>query len=53
MEKAEQVNSLLGQPEDGLPPVSLSAGIAFSDLTAPDGDVFRDAENALNRQSGE
>ena len=53
MEKAEQVNSLLGHPEDGLPPVSLSAGIAFSDLTAPDGDVFRDAENALNRQSGE
>jgi diguanylate cyclase (GGDEF)-like protein len=52
MEKAEQVNSLLRQPEDGLPPVSLSAGIAFSDLTAPDGDVFRDAENALNRQSG-
>ena len=52
MEKVEQVNSLLGQPEDGLPPVSLSAGIAFSDLTAPDGDVFRDAENALNRQSG-
>jgi diguanylate cyclase (GGDEF)-like protein len=50
LEKTGQVSRLLGQPEDDLPPVFLSTGIAFSDLTRPGGDVFRDAEDALEKQ---
>ena len=34
---------------DGTGPVSMSVGIAFSDRDRPDGDVFQDADTALQR----
>ena len=48
-DKIEQVNALLQNPEDGLPPVSLSVGVAFSDRENPVGDIFEDADTALYR----
>ena len=45
--KIEHINDLLQHPKDGLPPVSLSAGVAFSDRENPQGDIFRDADTAL------
>lgn len=48
-EKIEQVNSLLGEAQDDMQPISLSVGIAFSDREEPEGDVFRDADTALRR----
>ena len=47
--KIERINDLLQHPKDGLPPVSLSAGVAFSDRENPQGDIFRDADTALYR----
>ncbi len=48
-EKVRQVNALLKNPEEGLVPVSLSVGIAFSDREHPEGDIFEDADTALYR----
>ena len=48
-EKVEQINSILRQEQDGLPGLSLSVGIAFSDRENPVGDVFEDADTALQR----
>ncbi len=48
-DKVEQVNALLAQPEDGLPPVSLSVGVAFADRENPQGDILHDADTALYR----
>ena len=48
-DKIEQVNASLQNPEDGLPPVSLSVGVAFSDRENPVGDIFEDADTALYR----
>jgi diguanylate cyclase (GGDEF)-like protein len=45
--KIERINDLLQHPKDGLPPVSLSVGVAFSDRENPKGDIFRDADTAL------
>ena len=45
--KIERINDLLQHPKDGLPPVSLSVGVAFSDRENPQGDIFRDADTAL------
>ena len=47
--KVDQANEELSQPRDGLPPVSLSVGVAFSDRDNPQGDIFRDADTALYR----
>ncbi|MBQ7655077.1 MAG: EAL domain-containing protein [Clostridia bacterium] len=47
--KVEQMNIMLQHPKNGLPPVSLSVGVAFSDRQNPKGDLFRDADSALNR----
>ena len=49
VEKMQHANSVLKQPKDGLPPVSLSVGIAFSDRENPQGDLFKDADTALYR----
>lgn len=48
-EKVEQINSALGAPADGEPPISISAGIAFGDRENPQGDIFHDADTALIR----
>jgi diguanylate cyclase (GGDEF)-like protein len=49
LEKVRQVSEALGEPGGGLEPISLSMGIAFSDRARPEGDVFQDADAALER----
>jgi len=49
LQKVERANELLQHPTDGLPPVSLSVGVAFSDRENPKGDIFKDADTALYR----
>ena len=46
-EKIDMVNDLLSNPADGLPPVSLSVGVAFSDRQDPGESIFKDADHAL------
>ena len=45
--KIEAVNEQLFKEEDGMPPVSLSVGVAFSDRENPGDDIFKDADKAL------
>ena len=47
MNKMKHVNDMLRHPDDDLPSVSLSVGIAFSDRENPKGDIFSDADRAL------
>ena len=47
--KIERANYQLMHPEDDLPPLSLSVGVAFSDRENPSGDIFKDADTALYR----
>ena len=47
--KIEHFNHILREPTPELAPISLSVGIAFSDREQPDGDVFQDADTALQR----
>lgn len=49
LNKISRANDLLQHPKDGLPPVSLSVGVAFSDRENPKGDIFADADEALYR----
>ncbi len=49
LQKVEQINAALESPIDGLKPVSLSVGVAFSDRENPQGDVFADADAALRQ----
>ena len=46
-EKIAQVNESLSNPTDGLPAVSLSVGVAFSDRENPGDSIFKDADKAL------
>lgn len=46
-EKIAQVNENLFNPTDGLPAVSLSVGVAFSDRENPGDSIFKDADKAL------
>ncbi len=47
--KIRRINERLQTPEDGLPPISLSVGVAFGDRENPSGDIFKDADTALYR----
>lgn len=47
--KINRANEILSNPKDGLPPVTLSVGVAFSDRMKPQGDIFADADTALYR----
>lgn len=47
LEKIDAVNERLAQPQDGLPPLSLSVGVAFTDREKPSGSLFQDADKAL------
>ena len=47
--KINRANEILSNPKDDLPPVTLSVGVAFSDRTKPQGDIFTDADTALYR----
>lgn len=47
-EKIDAVNEQLSNPEEeGVPPVSLSVGIAFTDRENPSNSIFKDADKAL------
>lgn len=46
-EKIDYINQALLNPEDDLPPVSLSVGIAFADRENPGESIFKDADKAL------
>lgn len=46
-DKIAEINGLRAVPEDGLPAVSLSAGVAFSDENGFCGSLFRAADSAL------
>ena len=48
-EKVDAMNQQLLAGEDGLPGVSLSVGIAFTDRENPGEDLFKDADAALYR----
>ena len=45
--KVQRANEILQHPEDDLPSVSLSVGVAFGDRENPQGDIFKDADTAL------
>ena len=46
-EKIDEINRQLSNPDDGLPPVSLSVGVAFTDRKDPGKSQFTDADSAL------
>lgn len=46
-EKITEINRRLSHPDDGLPPVSLSVGVAFTDRKNPTKSQFTDADTAL------
>lgn len=46
-DKIDSVNKILNNPDDGLPAVSLSVGVAFSDRENPGPSIFNDADKAL------
>ena len=46
-EKITEINHRLSNPNDGLPPVSLSVGVAFTDRKNPGKSQFTDADSAL------
>lgn len=46
-EKISAVNEMLANPDDGLPKVSLSVGVAFSQRENPGKSIFQDADKAL------
>ncbi|MBQ9156928.1 MAG: EAL domain-containing protein [Eubacterium sp.] len=48
-DKVKRVNEALQNPPEDLPATSLSVGVAFSDREHPEGDIFQDADTALNR----
>ena len=45
--KMKEVNLKLQNPDDDLPPTSLSIGVAFGDRENPGDDIYRDADKAL------
>lgn len=46
-DKITAVNESLTHPDDGLPAVSLSVGVAFTDRENPGESIFKDADKAL------
>lgn len=46
-DKIFMINEKLGKKENGLPAVSLSVGVAFSDRENPGDTIFKDADKAL------
>ena len=48
-EKIQAINEELTSADDGLPKVSVSVGVAFSDRDNPGEDIFQDADKALYR----
>ena len=46
-DKINAINSQLEITEEGIPQVSLSVGVAFTDRKNPGEDIFKDADSAL------
>lgn len=46
-EKTSAISEQLARPEDGMPKVSLSVGVAFADRPNPGESLFKDADQAL------
>ena len=46
-QKMRDAMEKLAQPENGLPSISISVGVAFGDRPNPAGDIFKDADTAL------
>lgn len=46
-EKTSAISEQLARPEDGMPKVSLSVGVAFADRPNPGESLFKDANQAL------
>lgn len=46
-EKIRQINRELQKDQDGLPPITISAGLAFWDRPDSSGSIFRDADTML------
>ena len=46
-EKIREINRELSEEDGDLPPVTISAGIAFWDRPDPEGSLFKDADTAL------
>ena len=46
-DKIKSINDALFNPADGLPAVSLSVGVAFTDRENPSQSIFKDADQAL------
>ena len=49
LDKIEQMNHVLHLEEETTPAFSLRVGVAFSDRKDPEGDIFQDADTALER----
>ena len=47
-EKVNRINNMIHQHEE-VPPFRLSVGVAFADRENPQGDIFHDADIALQR----
>lgn len=47
VDKITAVNKELSEPTDGLPAVSLSVGVAFTERENPGPSIFTDADKAL------
>ena len=47
IDKVARINERLQNPDDGLPKVSVSVGVAFSDRRQSGDDIFKDADKAL------
>ena len=47
VDKITAVNKELSEPTDGLPAVSLSVGVAFTERENPGPSIFTDADEAL------
>ena len=45
--KMNRAIEILMNPQDDLPPVSLSVGVAFADRKDPQSSIFKDADTAL------
>ena len=52
MSKAACINEILGRGEDGLPPISLSCGVAFGDDSQDTEAIFKRADTALYAVKG-
>lgn len=52
-EKIVRINETLKEPDEDVPALSLSVGLAFSDRVNPQGDIFQDADTALRRMKEE